>query len=117
MPAGPPSARETFTYTTGPSLAAPDILQICSRVARVGVLTPTQALALRWRIILVCAPEVNNLVQRWLALLTEKQIRRGTHLSTPGLEAAIMRFIRITNEEPKLIIRTKPVDEIPADLD
>jgi hypothetical protein len=30
-----------------------------------------------------------NLVERWFATLTEKQIRRGTHRSVRQLEAAI----------------------------
>jgi transposase len=42
-----------------------------------------------------------NLVERWFAALTEKQLRRGVHRSTRELEAAIRRYIDITNERPK----------------
>src|SRR5438445_10786430 len=34
-----------------------------------------------------------NLVERWFATLTEKQIRRGVHRSTRALEAAIIEYI------------------------
>jgi transposase len=53
-----------------------------------------------------------NLVERWFATLTEKQIRRGAHRSTRELEAAITRFLAITNEQPKPFIWTKTADEI-----
>ena len=33
-----------------------------------------------------------NLVERWFAALTEKQLRRGIHRSTRELEAAILRI-------------------------
>src|SRR5712671_7737126 len=39
-----------------------------------------------------------NLVERWFAALTDKQIRRGVHRSTRELEAAIARYIEVTNE-------------------
>ena len=38
-----------------------------------------------------------NLVERWFAALTAKQLRRGVHCSTRELEAAIPRYIDITN--------------------
>src|SRR5262245_9239173 len=41
-----------------------------------------------------------NLVERWFALLTEKQLRRGVHRSTRELEAAIKRYLALTNEAP-----------------
>ena len=37
-----------------------------------------------------------NLVERWFALLTEKQLRRGVHRSTRELEAAIKRYLAVT---------------------
>ncbi len=43
-----------------------------------------------------------NLVERWFALLSEKQIKRGTHRSTRALETAIRDYIEIGNESPKL---------------
>lgn len=53
-----------------------------------------------------------NLVERWFGLLTERQLRRGVHRSTNELEAAIMRYVDITNEEPKPFIWTKTADQI-----
>jgi transposase len=57
-----------------------------------------------------------NLVERWFALLTEKQIRRGVHRSTVALESAIEQFIAINNEAPKPFIWTKSADEILASI-
>jgi transposase len=42
-----------------------------------------------------------NLVERWFAELTEKQIRRGVHCSTLQLENAIRHFIERHNQNPK----------------
>jgi transposase len=53
-----------------------------------------------------------NLVERWFALLTEKQIRRGVHRSTRELEAAIKHYLHLTNEAPKPFVWTKTADEI-----
>lgn len=53
-----------------------------------------------------------NLVERWFALLTEKQIKRGTHRSTRALEAAIRHYLTLTNEAPKPFVWTKTADEI-----
>lgn len=53
-----------------------------------------------------------NLVERWFATLTEKQIRRGTHRSTRELEEAIQRYLEIYNEEPKPFVWTKTGDQI-----
>jgi transposase len=53
-----------------------------------------------------------NLVERWFALLTEKQIRRGVHRSTRELEAAIKQYLHRTNEAPKPFVWTKTADEI-----
>ena len=53
-----------------------------------------------------------NLVERWFAALTEKQIRRGVHRSTRELEAAIERFVEATNDHPKPFIWTKSADQI-----
>jgi transposase len=57
-----------------------------------------------------------NLVERWFAALTEKQIRRGAHRSTRELEQAIQRFVDSTNESPKPFIWTKTADEIFASI-
>lgn len=57
-----------------------------------------------------------NLVERWFAALTEKQIRRGTHRSTRQLEAAIYTYLEVYNEDPKPFVWTKTADEILASL-
>jgi transposase len=53
-----------------------------------------------------------NLVERWFGLLTERQLRRGTHRSTRALEEAIRRYIDITNEAPTPFVWTKSADDI-----
>jgi hypothetical protein len=55
-----------------------------------------------------------NLVERWFADLTEKQIRRGTHRSTLQSEAAIKSYLNAHNVNPKPFIWTKTADEILA---
>jgi transposase len=57
-----------------------------------------------------------NLVERWCATLTEKQLRRGTHASTRALVAAIPRYLELTNQAPKPFIWTKTADEILASV-
>ncbi len=57
-----------------------------------------------------------NLVERWFALLTERQLRRGVFRSTNNLEAAIRRYIDNHNEQPKPFIWTKTADEILASV-
>jgi len=57
-----------------------------------------------------------NLVERWFAALTEKQIRRGVHRSTRELEQAIRRYIESTNHHPKPFVWTKSADEILASV-
>ena len=57
-----------------------------------------------------------NLVERWFAALTEKQIRRGTHRSTRELEAAIRSYLAISNEQPRPFVWTKTADQILASL-
>ena len=52
-----------------------------------------------------------NLVDRWFALLTEKQLRRGVHQSSGELEAAIYRYLDVTNEDPKPFVWTKTADQ------
>src|SRR5713226_7832897 len=53
-----------------------------------------------------------NLVERWFATLTEKQIRRGVHRSTHELEQAIRSFIDHHNHAPKPLIWHKTADQI-----
>jgi len=57
-----------------------------------------------------------NLVERWFATLTDKQLRRGVHRSTRELETAIGRYIEVTNERPRSFVWTKTPDEIPASV-
>lgn len=53
-----------------------------------------------------------NQVERWLATLTQKQIRRGTHRSTVELEKAIRSYLNIYNRNPKPFVWTKTADQI-----
>jgi len=53
-----------------------------------------------------------NLVERWFATLSEKQIRRGAHRSTRELEAAIRHYLAVHNEDPKPFVWTKTADQI-----
>ena len=57
-----------------------------------------------------------NLVEGWLGLLTEKQLRRGVHQSSAELEAAIYRYLDVTNEDPKPFVWTKTADQILASV-
>jgi transposase len=57
-----------------------------------------------------------NLVERWFAMLTDKQLRRGVHRSTRELETAIARYIAVTNERPKPFVWTKTADDILASV-
>ena len=57
-----------------------------------------------------------NLVERWFGLLTEKQLRRGVHQSSGELEAAIYRYLDVTNEDPKPFVWTKTADQILASV-
>ncbi len=57
-----------------------------------------------------------NLVERWFALLTEKQLRRGVHRSTQALRDAIRAYITHTNDQPKPFGWTKTADEILASV-
>ena len=57
-----------------------------------------------------------NLVERWFGLLTEKQLRRGVHQSSAELEAAIYRYLDVTNEDPKPFVWTKTADQILASV-
>ncbi len=57
-----------------------------------------------------------NLVERWFAELTTKQIRRGAHRSVSELERAIWEFIDASNDDPKPFVWTKSADEILASI-
>ena len=53
-----------------------------------------------------------NLVERFFAALTTKQIRRGSFRSTRELEAAIKNYLLIHNHKPKPFTWTKTADQI-----
>lgn len=55
-----------------------------------------------------------NLVERWFATLTERQLRRGVHRSTRELETALKHYVAAHNQEPKPFVWTKTADEILA---
>jgi transposase len=53
-----------------------------------------------------------NLVERFFAALTTRQIRRGSFRSIRELEAAIRRYLQLHNENPKPFVWTKSADQI-----
>ena len=55
-----------------------------------------------------------NQVERWFAMLTEKQIKRGSHRSTLALEQAIRQYLALHNKDPKPFVWTKSADDILA---
>jgi len=55
-----------------------------------------------------------NLIERWFALLSEKQIKRGAQRNVRALETAIREDLAITNEAPKPFVWTKTADKILA---
>jgi transposase len=58
-----------------------------------------------------------NQVERFFALLAEKQIKRGAHKSVKQLIAAIEVFIRHQNDNPKPLRWTKSADDILASIE
>lgn len=57
-----------------------------------------------------------NLVERFFALITERQIKRGAHRSTRELEAAIREYLSVHNDNPKPFGWTKTADQILASI-
>ena len=57
-----------------------------------------------------------NQVERFFALITDKQIRRGVHRSTQALETDIRAFIDAHNADPKPFRWTKSADDILASI-
>jgi hypothetical protein len=55
-------------------------------------------------------------VERFFALLTERQIRRGIHRSTRELEQAIRHYLNVYNETAKPFVWTKTADQILASV-
>ena len=62
-------------------------------------------------------PHGSTKVERFFALLTERQIKRGIHRSTADLEAAIGRYIETCNREPRPFRWTKSADDILASIE
>ena len=57
-----------------------------------------------------------NQVERWFALLTQRQIKRGAHRSVRELERAIKDFIHHHNLDPKPFRWVKTADDILASI-
>ena len=57
-----------------------------------------------------------NQVERFFALLTDKQLRRGVHRSTKELEATILSYIDTVNDDPRPFRWTKSADDIFATI-
>jgi len=57
-----------------------------------------------------------NLVERWFAGLTAKQLRRGVHRSVAALKRAIHEYIDAHNVDSKPFVWTKTADEILASI-
>jgi hypothetical protein len=55
-------------------------------------------------------------VERWFALFTQRQIKRGSHRSVQELEAAIRAFIDAHNKQPNPFRWTKSADQILASI-
>src|SRR3954466_3491283 len=53
-----------------------------------------------------------NQVERWFALLTDKQLRRGAHRSVQALEKDIRAWVATWNADPRPFLWTKTADEI-----
>jgi transposase len=53
-----------------------------------------------------------NQVERWFALLTDKQLRRGVHTSVYALEKDIRDWINNWNQDPKPFTWNKSADDI-----
>lgn len=56
------------------------------------------------------------MVERWFGLLSQRQIKRGSHRSVSELEKAIREFLQAHNEDPKPFVWTKSADEILASI-
>jgi len=57
-----------------------------------------------------------NQVERWFALLSQRQIKRGSHFTVKALERAITEFIAVHNESPMPFQWIKSADEILKNL-
>ena len=57
-----------------------------------------------------------NMVERFFAEISEKQIKRGTHRSVRALRQAIMDYIDKRNEDPSPFKWVRSADEILASV-
>lgn len=57
-----------------------------------------------------------NQIERWFALLEQKQLKRAAHRSVAELERAIYEFIDVNNDAAKPFVWTKTADDILASL-
>lgn len=57
-----------------------------------------------------------NQVERWFGLLTQRQLKRGSHTSVVQLRRAIEEFIEVTNERPRPFVWKKSADQILASI-
>ncbi len=55
-----------------------------------------------------------NMVERFFAEITERQIRRGIHTSVKDLESAIDAYIERRNEDPRPFTWVRTADDILA---
>jgi hypothetical protein len=106
-----------ITTRDGSSKAAPDENSVRHRYG--GVLTPISGTGSpnvpRFHVHLT--PTYGswlNLVERWFAELTNKQLRRGVHRSIAQLKAAIREFIAAHYAKAMPFVWTKNADEILA---
>ena len=53
-----------------------------------------------------------NLAERFFAILTQKQVRRGVFTSVPHLEKCLREHLQSYNENPRALVWTKTVEEI-----
>jgi len=53
-----------------------------------------------------------NQVERWFALISQRQIKRGSHHTVTELESAIQQFIQAHNADPRPFQWTKTADQI-----
>jgi hypothetical protein len=53
-----------------------------------------------------------NLVERFIAELTNRKLRRATHPSVAELEADLAAWIQAWNDDPKPFVWTKTADEL-----
>jgi transposase len=102
----------TIDSTVPPDL---DVHLICDNLATHKTPTITKWLAAHPRFHLHFTPTSSswlNQVERWFALLTDRQLRRGVHKSLQSLEKDIRTWIQNWNENPQPFVWTKTADQI-----